>query len=160
MTAVMPVRTGSRTGFVRSHDSYAICLRDRRMNVGSGDAEDMARLEAVDMMSRHRVRQPAVGDRGVTHRTYVMRRLMVVLFAAALAWSGWNMIAPQHAQSATGAVSVVAYTVQSGDTLWSYASEVTPRGGDVSETVHELKVLNNLQSSALHPGQTLLVPAQ
>ena len=34
----------------------------------------------------------------------------------------------------------------------------TPEGGDVSETVEQLKALNNLPSSALQTGQRIVVP--
>ena len=53
---------------------------------------------------------------------------------------------------------VVSYIVQPGDTLWEYAEQITPQGGDVRDTVDELIALNNLDSSVLQAGQRLFVP--
>lgn len=47
-----------------------------------------------------------------------------------------------------------------GDTLWSYASAITPAGHDVSETVDELIALNNLESGSLQAGQRIIVPVE
>ncbi|ADB10149.1 LysM domain protein [Bifidobacterium dentium Bd1] len=55
---------------------------------------------------------------------------------------------------------MVVYTVQPGDTLWDYASSITPAGDDVNETVDTLVRLNNLDSVSLQAGQRLLVPSQ
>lgn len=90
----------------------------------------------------------------------LFRRAAAVACVGALIWSGWNIVMPSHAQSATGPVEVVTYSVRPGDTLWSYAREATPQGGDVSDTVSRLMKLNNLDSAALQPGQTILVPIQ
>lgn len=52
---------------------------------------------------------------------------------------------------------VTQYQVQSGDTLWEVASS-SNYSNDISETIHEIKDINNLQNEVLKPGQTLLVP--
>ncbi|MEE8701827.1 LysM peptidoglycan-binding domain-containing protein [Bifidobacterium crudilactis] len=70
------------------------------------------------------------------------------------------LASPERADSASGAVAVTSYTVQPGDTLWAYASRITPHGEDVSETVNELVDLNNLESTALVAGQRLIVPSE
>lgn len=89
---------------------------------------------------------------------FMLRRVVMLLCAGALVWSGWNVAMPHRAESATGAIPVVNYTVQPGDTLWSYARQVTPRGASVTDTVDELMELNNFESASLQPGQTILVP--
>ena len=51
-----------------------------------------------------------------------------------------------------------SYTVQPGDTLWSYASAITPDGGDVRDTIDDLISLNHLDGVSLQVGQQLKVP--
>lgn len=110
------------------------------------------------------------GKNGSNHRvarrrTSAMRsnrrgKVMAVIVAAALAWGGFAMLTAEPARSDTGATQVVSYIVRPGDTLWSYASSVTPAGQDVSETVDELIALNNLESGSLRVGQRIIVPAE
>lgn len=45
-----------------------------------------------------------------------------------------------------------------GDTLWSYASAITPDGGDVRDTIDDLISLNHLDGVSLQVGQQLKVP--
>ena len=50
-------------------------------------------------------------------------------------------------------------TVQSGDTLWTIASERYP-GTDVRAKVYQIEQANHLSAELLHPGETLLVPTR
>jgi LysM repeat protein len=63
----------------------------------------------------------------------------------------------------TGAASAPTITmehrVQSGDTLWDLASDLTTPGEDVREVIAVIRDLNHLTSVNLTPGQVLLVPA-
>lgn len=52
----------------------------------------------------------------------------------------------------------VTYTVQPGDTLWSYAARATPSGGDVNDSIDTLMRINHLDSVSLDVGQRLKVP--
>ncbi|WP_274650653.1 LysM peptidoglycan-binding domain-containing protein [Paenibacillus humicola] len=49
--------------------------------------------------------------------------------------------------------------VGAGDTLWSIAGTLRHEGEDVRQIVYELKERNNLRSSVIRAGQTLIVPA-
>ncbi len=91
---------------------------------------------------------------------FLSDRIVTVALLAGLVWCLYGVIRPARAESATGATPVVVYTVQSGDTLWDYASSITPAGDDVNETVDTLVRLNNLDSVSLQAGQRLLVPSQ
>jgi LysM repeat protein len=109
------------------------------------------------------IRKNAASGSGIrpTAKANVLRTIAAAVMALSIVWMGWGILAPpQQAQSATGPVEVVNYTVRPGDTLWSYARNITPEGGNVANTVQELKKLNNMDSSALQPGQSLLVPAR
>lgn len=62
----------------------------------------------------------------------------------------------------TGAASAPTITmehrVQSGDTLWDLADDLTAPGEDVREVIEVIRDLNHLKSANLTPGQILLIP--
>lgn len=89
-------------------------------------------------------------------RSVLSKGLIVALLAIAVVF-GWSMLEPRTAESATP-VQTVTYQVQAGDTLWQYAQEVTPAGGDVNQKVDEIVRLNNMQSTGLKPGESIVVP--
>lgn len=120
---------------------------------------------ATGRMAGKRSNAYRAARRGAVRRTNAVRsdrrgKVMAVALAAALAWCGFAMLTAEPARSDTGATQVISYIVRPGDTLWSYASSITPAGQDVSETVDELISLNNLESGALRAGQRLIVPAE
>lgn len=120
---------------------------------------------AMGRMAGKRSNAYRAARRGAVRRTNAVRsdrrgKVMAVVLAAALAWGGFAMLTVEPARSDTGATQVISYIVRPGDTLWSYASSITPAGQDVSETVDELISLNNLESGALRAGQRLIVPAE
>ena len=53
----------------------------------------------------------------------------------------------------------VDFRVRSGDSLWTIAEMVAPEATDVRGVVAEIRTLNDLETSVITPGQTLLVPA-
>lgn len=93
-------------------------------------------------------------------RDAVWRRAMAILLLIVLFCLPIAVLKNSSGAASDGAepMEVVSYTVAPGDTLWSYAERVTPEGGDVSETVEELKQLNHLQTSSLQVGQRIVVP--
>lgn len=52
----------------------------------------------------------------------------------------------------------VEHQVVLGDTLWDIAAEYTAPGDDVRDTIHDIKVANELPSSVIVTGQTLSIP--
>lgn len=58
----------------------------------------------------------------------------------------------------SGPETTVTYTVQPGDTLWSFAVRATPAGGDVNDSLDALMRINHLDSSTLEVGQRIEVP--
>lgn len=51
------------------------------------------------------------------------------------------------------------YIVMSGDSLWAISKEYCPEGVDCREWIEEIRALNDLPDSNIHPGQTLIVLA-
>ncbi|GAA6122841.1 LysM peptidoglycan-binding domain-containing protein [Bifidobacterium psychraerophilum] len=130
-------------------------MRDREREVKK------AVLEMSVAISGAAVRSQSHPARTSQHMRLTLRgKVTATLLAVGIAFGVFAMVTPENADSATGAVSVTSYTVRPGDTLWAYASSITPAGHDVSETVNELMDLNNLDSAALTAGQRLVVPVE
>lgn len=100
-------------------------------------------------------RSARCGKVAPTLRGKVMAAVMVMVLACA----GLGMLFPQVAHSDMGDMALTTYTVRAGDTLWDYASRITPAGEDVSETVIMLMDLNDLDDVGLQIGQKIVVPA-
>jgi hypothetical protein len=49
------------------------------------------------------------------------------------------------------------YRVQAGDSLWAISADYCPEGVDRREWVDEIRALNGLSDSIIHPGQRLTV---
>jgi LysM domain len=54
--------------------------------------------------------------------------------------------------------SVETITVQKGETLWSIADSQGFESMDTREVVDYIKEINNIESAAIHAGQSLKVP--
>jgi LysM repeat protein len=52
----------------------------------------------------------------------------------------------------------IEHEVVVGDTLWDIAAEYTTPGDDVRDTIHDIKVANQLPSSVIVTGQILSIP--
>ncbi len=84
----------------------------------------------------------------------ILRVLVLPLVIAAVLLMA---LAPASTAS-DSATRVETYVVVSGDTLWDIAAGLTDSSGDVRETIDDIEELNGLTSSALQPGQSLLIP--
>lgn len=49
------------------------------------------------------------------------------------------------------------YRVRAGDSLWTISEDYCPHGVDCREWIAEIKTLNQLSDSMVHPGQELIV---
>ena len=97
------------------------------------------------------------GTRRHNNTGNVLSRVVIASMAAVLSWCAYSMVAPS-AESMPTAESMVTYTVQPGDTLWGYAADATPAGGDVNDSIDALMKINHLDSVALSVGQQIRVP--
>ncbi|PJM80143.1 peptidoglycan-binding protein [Bifidobacterium scaligerum] len=82
------------------------------------------------------------------------------MLLVALYGMGLGMMLGQQQDDHAGAAQVTSHIVQPGETLWGYATRITPAGQDVSETVDELIALNDLDSGNLRVGQHIVVPVE
>lgn len=83
--------------------------------------------------------------------TSVALALVLLLAVGVAAWADGPV-------SAAEPPTFVTHTVRTGDTLWDLASVHAPQGSDLRDFVLDLKWVNDLESSALRPGQVLLIP--
>ncbi|MBM6698923.1 LysM peptidoglycan-binding domain-containing protein [Bifidobacterium pullorum subsp. saeculare] len=104
-------------------------------------------------------RTDGAGASRTAHGAAAGRALAMVMMAVCSgAMAG--MLLPGHAPSIGAEAPVSVVTVRPGDTLWSYAADITPAGGDVGATVDELVELNGLEGPSLQVGQRLVVPGR
>lgn len=48
--------------------------------------------------------------------------------------------------------------ITEGDTLWAIATTNLKRGSDIRKYIHDIRQLNDLETSTLYVGQQLIVP--
>ncbi len=89
-----------------------------------------------------------------SRRATVLFRIFVLFTAAFVLYT---LMIPRIAVSAIPE-KFVTYTVRPGDTLWNYATSITPKNGNVSDSVDKLVALNHLSSEDLQIGQSINVP--
>ena len=117
-------------------------------NMDSSDARRRDSRVIIGVCDEHGVR---MAKRGHSTMCLTLRGTLLCLCMIGL-------LMPQVARSAPDLSAVYSYTVQPGDTLWSYASAITPDGGDVRDTIDDLISLNHLDGVSLQVGQQLKVP--
>lgn len=90
----------------------------------------------------------------------VVMRVVVVAVAACLIGLAADWVMPRGASGVGAPMEVTSYTVQPGQSLWTYAEMITPEGGDVAASVDELMRINGMESANLRAGQRIVVPEQ
>lgn len=105
--------------------------------------------------------RPAHAEVRLTRRGRLARAAALTVVAGLLAASLIDTFDTRPALADDSApatpVTTRAVVVDSGDSLWSIATTVAPQV-DPRETIHEIRELNGLTSSLLHPGQVVLIP--
>ncbi len=86
-------------------------------------------------------------------RVLLLAALVAMIFGAFSLGRSVSEAAPPSAEPAQEHV-----TVQQGDSLWTLAGRVAP-DDDPREVVAQIRDLNDLATSALTPGQVLVLPA-
>jgi LysM domain-containing protein len=88
------------------------------------------------------------------------RRLLLALALGGAVALGW-LVAPLAAGSDDGGLQLAgegSVVVEPGDTVWSIAGDVAGADQDVRTVVDAIEELNDLEGSALVPGQVLELP--
>lgn len=94
-------------------------------------------------------------------RTYVRVPILVALLLCTVFFIStiFSLFFDQDVHAASSQPQVHTYVeVESGDTLWSIASQYADQGQDIREYVHKIKGINDLKNSNLQVGQKLLLP--
>jgi hypothetical protein len=87
-------------------------------------------------------------------------RLVVVLLALVVALGAFALgTGRSQAGAPEDRLATERVVVQPGQTLWAVASDALPEL-DPREAIAEIRALNGLETSVVHPGQALLVPAR
>ncbi len=87
--------------------------------------------------------------------TSVGLALILLLTGAVVARANDGAATPDRAVSAR-----VEHQVITGDTLWDIAAVYTTPGDDVRDTIYDIKVANDLESSVIVVGDTLIIPLE
>ena len=91
----------------------------------------------------------------MSHRKQLLSlRLLVLLIAVGALF----LLLSVRVAASTPRSDPVSYRVRSGDTLWVIADSRSGPSDDVRSVVGQIKDLNDLEGSAIHPGQVLLIP--
>lgn len=83
----------------------------------------------------------------------LLRGITTVVVAVVIVFSGLS-----GANAGSDATTLQRVVVSQGDTIWGLAEQYAGEG-DIESWIVEFAQLNDLVSSALEPGQTLLLPA-
>lgn len=88
-------------------------------------------------------------------RLLLLVTLVAVLFGAFSLGRAATQAAPVAGEA--GPAAVTQATVQPGDSLWTLARRIAPEN-DPRDVVAQIRRLNDLTSSQLQPGQSLILP--
>lgn len=159
-TMMSGIHTGDQAAprVVRSHAYIHVDQRNSR----SGTyvvAHSKKSIGGVTLDGACHQRNRHYWSRTGNRRTVSSTRWPLAFFVAVLISIAVLVFGPVQARSALQ-TSTMSYIVQPGDTLWSYAEDITPKGGDVRDTVDDLIAMNGLDDMTLHAGQKIIVPVE
>lgn len=82
-----------------------------------------------------------------------------ILIICIVSWTVFLQNGCAEAEEGQWYKSYTSIEIQSGDSLWSIASEhMTEEYGSVQEYMKEIKSLNGLRSDEIHAGKFLVIP--
>ena len=113
------------------------------------------------------VSAPLASPRSRSHSVVAARRPGTTLTAlwrlVALAVGAFAMVLlffPSGVEAGSSdPTATLDYLVQEGDTLWGIAVTVTPAGGNLRDTIDVIKDANGIDSSIVHAGELIQIPA-
>jgi len=91
-------------------------------------------------------------------------RVVVLLTSVALALilllTGVVLAGAADGSTGEAVTAHIEQEVRAGDTLWDIAAVYTEAGDDVRDTIYDIKVANDLESSLIIVGQILVIPLE
>lgn len=87
----------------------------------------------------------------------LVRRAILLLLPTIILFSAFMVY---HHQAAADFGQSAVYVVQPGDSLWEIAQSHVPERMDIRAYIHQLRLLNQLEQSVIHTGQSLLLPTR
>lgn len=122
----------------------------------------MVASKRTTMPALHTLTEELCRARKGVRRQQLLAWLAFALSCAAFigAWVATDLLVEQRLQRSFGQVDTSVCIVEPGDCLWSIAQEHAVRGTTTQEVVSWIVERNNLTSSAVQPGEALLVPEQ
>jgi nucleoid-associated protein YgaU len=125
---------------------------------------DRTRLQAVaEMPSARRATRPVSRSLGRTARAQRRRRraaglVRFAVFLLLIFVAVWAGVRVAHAGDDATIYTGTPYTVQAGDDLWTIAGAQYGSRADLRAAVFAIREANDIQTSALQPGQDLTLP--
>lgn len=133
-----------------------------QLSPASPDRGDGGLLHSADVPPARAVVERAVGSqpsRGQPLRLTGRGRALVCLAVLGLVIAAFSVGRASSAESAGSPAATSTVVVQPGQTLWTIARDVDPTT-DHRKMIDIILRLNPGRRGALHPGQTLVVPAR
>ncbi len=130
------------------------------MNTVTVDMTMNERLKCVADTKRIR-RQRETDLRGYKALNGLLKVMLSILLFVTLVTVSWiTMESMQVIEQSTSVASGVPQTivVEAGDTLWNIAKAHAPNDMDFTDYMNKIKRVNEMKSSGLVSGQTLLLP--
>jgi hypothetical protein len=124
--------------------------------VGSSPVSSI-HTHAASIKSGRASRLPASGS-----RNWKIARSLFFLLAFLILFSGLTLV---RTFASTGEVSPalgeeIVVSIDSGDTLWHLAKTYKKDSIDTRQAIHLILERNGLSTSAVKPGQTIIIPAR
>lgn len=87
--------------------------------------------------------------------TTTLSRVAVLLMVTLMAFF---LLLATSVDAGTPPTEPIEYRVQAGDTLWAIAEQIAEPDEDVRAVIHDVRRLNEMSTSGLTIGQTILLP--
>lgn len=86
--------------------------------------------------------------------------LLVVVFIIIYLGGNLNLGFGVNVEQEVKEIKIIEIQIKQGDTMWNLARKYTPDNKDVRETLHEIRIINNLESFNIYPGQIIKMPIE